>query len=854
MTIEQLREDLLQALPVREALRELEVRFVVEDLPAIDRGDGVDLDWNRLLLLASVLLGGRSEEAVTGALRIAQGCLISNDVSATHRTAAAVLLERMGNLQSVELAERRELIAPDSWQSSPVPMQLDVVRRRLELSVSTGVGPRRAVNPFQRRFWDLVEQNDWVSVSAPTSAGKSWIVMRWFERKMREADSFRGFYIVPTRALVEEVALSLEDQLQGDVVVQTIPWDLTINEQPREIYVMTQERAHLLLQRLSDLSADVVFVDEAQKFADDSRGVLLQRALADLVRRDPRTQIIFASPMSANPELLVRDAPVEARTAAEVVEAATVNQTLLWADATRGRPKHWTLRAPTVADESRVGTFELGLSPSRVSQRLPVVAFSLAGASAGNVVYVNGPADAEKAALQIAELIGREVDTTGDHEIASLIELVTGSIHPQYALAAALRRRVAFHYGNMPLLVRAEIERLFRAGVVRYLICTSTLLEGVNLPCRNLFVRGPRRGRGNPMTSADFWNLAGRAGRWGTEFQGNIVCVDVKDAVQWPDPPRTRTRTLLRRATDDELVGLDELVEHARRGAPALEDERAHDLREAMMSFLAVQVARGEPLASLAGLQSADVAKLKELEDLLRQAVEQAGLPIALLERHAGISPQAMRRLFDAFATEPLVELLVEEPAVQNASVSYQAALRRCGVELGAPFGGEKRQWQLAYLITDWMRGRPLAYLIRRRIELDGGRKKVDALIRETMTDVENFARFHAPKFLACYLDLLRVFLTRSGKQELADAAPNLDMLLELGVSQPTQMTLLGLGLSRTSVIAVTEFLLGENLTRDECVEWLRTADLDSLSLPELVRRELIEARARHSGEETSHR
>ena len=36
---------------------------------------------------------------------------------------------------------------------------------------------------------------------------------------------------------------------------------------------------------------------------------------------------------------------------------------------------------------------------------------------------------------------------------------------------------------------------------------------------------GPKKGRGKAMKGQDFWNLAGRAGRWGTDFFGNVVCI-----------------------------------------------------------------------------------------------------------------------------------------------------------------------------------------------------------------------------------------------------------------------------------------------------------------------------------------
>ena len=45
----------------------------------------------------------------------------------------------------------------------------------------------------------------------------------------------------------------------------------------------------------------------------------------------------------------------------------------------------------------------------------------------------------------------------------------------------------AFNYKN-------EIERLFKNGKIKYLVCTSTLIEGMNLPAKSIFIRGPKKG------------------------------------------------------------------------------------------------------------------------------------------------------------------------------------------------------------------------------------------------------------------------------------------------------------------------------------------------------------------------
>ena len=360
-------------------------------------------------------------------------------------------------------------------------------------------------------------------------------------------------YLVPTRALIEEVGRELERELGRDVGVRTLPWDDEISTARKEVFVFTQERLHLLLQRDPALAVDLVFVDEAQKFGDDSRGVLLEQVLDELMQRSTATQVLFASPLSDNPELLLEGSPDGSDAVALAGQTVTVTQNLLWVNQVPRKTQVWDVDLVAGEETLPVGRVELPARPQPASKRLPLVAVALGRSASSNVVYVNGAAQAETTASQIYDALGAEADVSSDPRIEALRELCQKTIHGSYALAEVIQRGVGFHYGNIPLLVRTEVESLFRQGVLRYLVCTSTLLEGVNLPCQSLFVLGPERGRGNKMAASDFWNLAGRAGRWGQEFAGNIVCIDTVKEDKWPDPPRSRIRYPLVRATDEGL-------------------------------------------------------------------------------------------------------------------------------------------------------------------------------------------------------------------------------------------------------------------------------------------------------------
>lgn len=80
---------------------------------------------------------------------------------------------------------------------------------------------------------------------------------------------------------------------------------------------------------------------------------------------------------------------------------------------------------------------------------------------------------------------------------------------------------MAYHIGYLPNHIRTSIEKNFRERKIDVLFCTSTLVEGVNLPADNLFVMSYKNGNHN-MTAVDFRNLIGRVGRIEYNLYGNV--------------------------------------------------------------------------------------------------------------------------------------------------------------------------------------------------------------------------------------------------------------------------------------------------------------------------------------------
>lgn len=64
-----------------------------------------------------------------------------------------------------------------------------------------------------------------------------------------------------------------------------------------------------------------------------------------------------------------------------------------------------------------------------------------------------------------------------------------------------------------------------RQSLIRLIICTSTLAQGVNLPIRYLLVTSAMQGR-ESIKVRDFHNLMGRAGRAGMYGEGTVIFTD----------------------------------------------------------------------------------------------------------------------------------------------------------------------------------------------------------------------------------------------------------------------------------------------------------------------------------------
>ena len=105
--------------------------------------------------------------------------------------------------------------------------------------------------------------------------------------------------------------------------------------------------------------------------------------------------------------------------------------------------------------------------------------------------------------------------------LTKLANDIKNDVHKECYLAELIEKGVAYHVGYLPANIRLRIEQSFEDGDLRTIFCTSTLVEGVNLPADNLFITSYRNGTAN-MDEVEFRNLVGRVGRIKYNLFGNV--------------------------------------------------------------------------------------------------------------------------------------------------------------------------------------------------------------------------------------------------------------------------------------------------------------------------------------------
>lgn len=342
-----------------------------------------------------------------------------------------------------------------------------------------------------------------VSIVAPTSYGKSDLI----ENVIRQFSGRNICILTSTKSLLMQTKRRIQDAAKGlfpKIIVH--PEMYNIGDNPC-LAVLTQERLLRLLKKDKSLSFDCVVVDEAHElFEDEERSQALASVLIIAQKRNKKTAFKFLTPF------LVDSNNLRPRFMTMTISDYKVTEYVK-------SEKYYVYDIRNKSGLSLYDQFFNKLITVECEKEYGREEEFINDHSAGkNIIYINKPSDIEKFAISLSEILP---DIKSD-EIDNIVTDISNYINPDYRLLKCLKKGVVYHHGSVPDAIRVYIEDLYRRNEhVKYIVTSSTLLSGVNLPAERMFILGIKRGISN-LKYDSFFNLVGRVCRFNDIFSKDV--------------------------------------------------------------------------------------------------------------------------------------------------------------------------------------------------------------------------------------------------------------------------------------------------------------------------------------------
>ncbi len=420
---------------------------------------------------------------------------------------------------------------------------------------------------FIRDLWPaqirLGEQGVFLGKSAiiqmPTSAGKTKATEIIVRSAFLAERITLAVIVAPFRALCHEIKDTLVDAFRGDAIfIDELSDNLQVDFSAErflisnQILIVTPEKLNYVLRHSPELANKIglLIYDEGHQFDNDRRGITYELLLTSLKKKiPPQAQTILISAVISNAEQIGTWLLGEGF---EIVYGNDLLPTFRsiafasWTDR-RGQLKFVN---PLNIDESEffvpriIEQFELNRKPrERIDRVFPErtegnqisLYLGLRLIPNGSVaIYCGQKASVSTICEKAVDIFERGVPLltpiSNGNDVAEIEKLST--LHVQNlgeisVFTRSARLGIFAHHNNIPHGIRLSIEYAIKEGLVGFVVCTSTLAQGVNLPIRYLFVTSTYQGA-DEIKVRDFQNLIGRSGRADQHTEGSIIFADPK--------------------------------------------------------------------------------------------------------------------------------------------------------------------------------------------------------------------------------------------------------------------------------------------------------------------------------------
>lgn len=351
-----------------------------------------------------------------------------------------------------------------------------------------GVEPGMVFHHLQAHVFSLIMQGQNVVLSASTSVGKSLVI----DAVLAQRQFHKVVVIVPTIALIDETRRRLVKRFR-DFNLITHPSQEAMPD-ATNVYLLTQER---VIQRPDLDDVGFFILDEFYKIdlANDKEG---NTRAVDL-------SLAFHKLAKTGAQFYMLGPHIQKISGLDGYEYHFI-------------PSDYS----TVAVD--IQNFNLGMRSEQRTQKLLELVRTL---ESPTLIYCQAPASANR----VAEYLIQDAGLAPVPETQEIAAWISKHYHPEWNVARAIALGIGIHHGGVPRALQQYIVKLFNEGVIKRIICTSTMIEGVNTSAENVIIYD-RRLKTSTFDYFTYKNISGRAGRMNKYFIGKVFMLEAPPVEQ----------------------------------------------------------------------------------------------------------------------------------------------------------------------------------------------------------------------------------------------------------------------------------------------------------------------------------
>ena len=400
-------------------------------------------------------------------------------------------------------------------------------------------------------------------IQMPTSSGKTTSISLVIQSAFLSKRTRVVIIVAPFRALCKEIIFDMEKFFAFDKniiitefsdIPEPIEIELaTLEFVTQKIFVMTPEKLAYILKYNTEIidSIKMIIFDEAHLFDDESRGTdyeLLLTTINSYLRED--AQKILVSAVISNAKQLNswinKDGIVIDNNTIKTSEKTVAFNTFMSTDVNNAysnlhfvepnRNLEEEFYVPRVVQTKKLNKIDKEKKqryfPDFKNNKQDVgIYYAIKLIRNGSIaIFCSRKDTVNKILSRFIELKERGIsiddfshlsDNIECSKIAYLIREHLGENN----LYTAVLNGIVGHHSGIPNGVRISEEYALKKSLVRCVVCTSTLAQGVNLPIKYLIVSSVYQSK-QIIKVRDFHNLIGRTARAGKETEGTIILTE----------------------------------------------------------------------------------------------------------------------------------------------------------------------------------------------------------------------------------------------------------------------------------------------------------------------------------------